>query len=61
MDNGACEEDGHAGYDWVTVPELLSEAGYGWQVYQEWDNLPCNNLEFFATFKAVATCWRSSG
>ncbi|MEW9532201.1 phosphocholine-specific phospholipase C [Microbispora sp. NPDC049125] len=55
VDNGACEEDGHAGYDWVTVPELLSEAGHGWQVYQEWDNFQCNNLEFFAAFKAVMT------
>ncbi|GAA0390035.1 phospholipase C, phosphocholine-specific [Microbispora corallina] len=53
VDNGACEEDGHAGYDWVTVPELLTEAGHTWQVYQEWDNYQCNNLEFFATFKAV--------
>ncbi|MBP2703131.1 phospholipase C, phosphocholine-specific [Microbispora sp. RL4-1S] len=53
VDNGACEEDGHAGYDWTTVPELLTEAGHSWQVYQEWDNYQCNNLEFFATFKAV--------
>ncbi|MCT9930934.1 phospholipase C, phosphocholine-specific [Planotetraspora sp. A-T 1434] len=53
VDNDACEEDGHAGYTWVTVPELLSQAGHSWQVYQEWDNYQCNNLEFFATFKAV--------
>ncbi|MEZ0075619.1 phosphocholine-specific phospholipase C [Planotetraspora sp. GP83] len=53
VDNDACEEDGHAGYTWVTAPELLSQAGHSWQVYQEWDNYQCNNLEFFATFKAV--------
>ncbi|MEU4405462.1 phosphocholine-specific phospholipase C [Streptosporangium sp. NPDC023963] len=53
VDNGACEEDGHPGYSWTTVPELLTRAGHSWQVYQEWDNYQCNNLEFFATFKAV--------
>ncbi|MEU8204468.1 phosphocholine-specific phospholipase C [Streptosporangium sp. NPDC049046] len=53
VDNGACEEDGHPGYTWTTVPELLTEAGHSWQVYQEWDNYQCNNFEFFATFKAV--------
>ncbi|MFC0551106.1 phosphocholine-specific phospholipase C [Planotetraspora thailandica] len=53
VDNDACEEDGHAGYTWTTVPELLTQAGYGWQVYQEWDNYQCNNLEFYAPFKAV--------
>ncbi len=53
VDNGACEEDGHPGYSWTTVPELLTRAGHSWQVYQEWDNYQCNNLEFFAAFKAV--------
>ncbi|MGJ6964599.1 alkaline phosphatase family protein [Streptosporangium sp. G11] len=53
VDNGACEEDGHRGYSWTTVPELLTRAGHSWQVYQEWDNYQCNNLEFFAAFKAV--------
>ncbi|MEU8379439.1 phosphocholine-specific phospholipase C [Streptosporangium sp. NPDC048865] len=53
VDNGACEEDGHPGYSWTTAPELLTRAGHSWQVYQEWDNYQCNNLEFFATFKAV--------
>ncbi|SNT10502.1 phospholipase C [Streptosporangium subroseum] len=53
VDNGACEEDGHPGYSWITVPELLTQAGQSWQVYQEWDNYQCNNLEFFAAFKAV--------
>ncbi|GAA4594290.1 phospholipase C, phosphocholine-specific [Planotetraspora phitsanulokensis] len=53
VDNDACEEDGHAGYSWITVPELLTQAGHSWQVYQEWDNYQCNNLEFYATFKAV--------
>ncbi|WP_436761864.1 phosphocholine-specific phospholipase C [Streptosporangium sp. V21-05] len=53
VDNGACEEDGHPGYSWTTVPELLTRAGHSWQVYQEWDNYQCNNLEFFAAFKVV--------
>jgi phospholipase C len=53
VDNDACEEDRHAGYTWTTVPELLDQAGHSWQVYQEWDNYQCNNLEFFAPFKAV--------
>ncbi|MFF5206203.1 phosphocholine-specific phospholipase C [Streptosporangium sp. NPDC000396] len=55
IDNVASEGeiDDHPGYSWVTVPELLSQAGHSWQVYQEWDNYECNNLELFATFKAV--------
>lgn len=53
VDNVASESDGHAGYDWVTVPELLSRAGHTWQVYQEWDNYECNNLEFFRPFMDV--------
>ncbi|MEU7878193.1 phosphocholine-specific phospholipase C [Microbispora bryophytorum] len=54
LDNVASEgAEGHPGYDWVTVPELLTRAGHTWQVYQEWDNYECNNLEFFRPFAAV--------
>ncbi|MEN3541088.1 phospholipase C, phosphocholine-specific [Microbispora sp. ZYX-F-249] len=54
LDNVASEgAEGHPGYDWVTVPELLTRAGHTWQVYQEWDNYECNNLEFFRPFMAV--------
>ncbi|MBX6383410.1 MAG: phospholipase C, phosphocholine-specific [Microbispora sp.] len=54
LDNVASEgADDHPGYDWVTVPELLTRAGVTWQVYQEWDNYECNNLEFFRPFRAV--------
>ncbi|MEV4458333.1 phosphocholine-specific phospholipase C [Microbispora sp. NPDC049633] len=54
LDNVASEgAEGHPGYDWVTVPELLTGAGHTWQVYQEWDNYECNNLEFFRPYMAV--------
>ncbi|MGW1199917.1 phosphocholine-specific phospholipase C [Streptomyces sp. NPDC002536] len=52
--NDAYDEDKHTGYTWTTYAERLQKAGIGWQVYQEWDNFTDNNLEFFASFKAVA-------
>ncbi|MFB6557034.1 alkaline phosphatase family protein, partial [Streptomyces sp. NPDC056405] len=52
--NDAYDEDKHTGYTWTTYPERLQEAGRTWQVYQEWDNFTDNNLEFYASFKAVA-------
>jgi len=52
--NAAYDELNHAGYDWPTYAELLEAAGVSWKVYQEWDNFGDNNLEFFASFKAVA-------
>ncbi|MBT2385359.1 phosphocholine-specific phospholipase C [Streptomyces sp. ISL-11] len=52
--NDAYAEDTHPGYTWTTYAERLQKAGVGWQVYQEWDNFTDNNLEFFASFKAVA-------
>ena len=51
--NAAYDELEHAGYDWPTYAELLEAAGVSWKVYQEWDNFGDNNLEFFASFKAV--------
>ncbi|MFG2223367.1 phosphocholine-specific phospholipase C [Streptomyces sp. NPDC048644] len=52
--NDAYEEDTHTGYTWTTYPERLEKAGHSWRVYQEWDNFTDNNLEFYASFKAVA-------
>ncbi|MFD9815700.1 phosphocholine-specific phospholipase C [Streptomyces sp. NPDC059080] len=52
--NDAYDEDTHPGYTWTTYPERLEKAGHTWRVYQEWDNFTDNNLEFYASFKAVA-------
>ncbi|MBB5935914.1 phosphocholine-specific phospholipase C [Streptomyces zagrosensis] len=52
--NDAYSEDRHTGYTWTTYAERLEKAGLSWQVYQEWDNFTDNNLEFYASFKAVA-------
>ncbi|AJC55825.1 phospholipase C C phosphocholine-specific [Streptomyces sp. 769] len=52
--NDAYDEDKHTGYTWTTYPERLEKAGHSWRVYQEWDNFTDNNLEFYASFKAVA-------
>ncbi|MEJ8652979.1 phospholipase C, phosphocholine-specific [Streptomyces sp. MS1.AVA.3] len=52
--NDAYEEDTHTGYTWTTYAERLEKAGRSWRVYQEWDNFTDNNLEFHASFKAVA-------
>ncbi|MFF5717789.1 phosphocholine-specific phospholipase C [Streptomyces buecherae] len=52
--NDAYSEDKHPGYAWPTYAERLEKAGHSWQVYQEWDNFTDNNLEFYASFKAVA-------
>jgi phospholipase C len=49
----AARNDAHPGYDWVTYPELLDQAGVSWRLYQEWDNYLDNTLEFFARFKSV--------
>ncbi|GAB2625197.1 phospholipase C, phosphocholine-specific [Streptomyces capparidis] len=52
--NDAYAEGTHPGYPWTTYPERLERAGRTWKTYQEWENFTDNNLEFFATFKAVA-------
>ncbi|KOG64690.1 phosphocholine-specific phospholipase C [Streptomyces varsoviensis] len=52
--NDAYNEDTHPGYTWTTYAERLQRAGHSWQVYQEWDNFTDNNLEFYASFKAIA-------
>ncbi len=53
VDNRAYD-DGHLGYDWTCLAEILEEAGISWKVYQEWDNFTDNNLEFFKYTKKVA-------
>ncbi|MEC4016241.1 phosphocholine-specific phospholipase C [Streptomyces sp. H27-D2] len=52
--NDAYSEGTHTGYTWTTYPERLEAAGVSWKVYQEWENFTDNNLEFYASFKAVA-------
>ncbi|WP_461016558.1 phosphocholine-specific phospholipase C [Streptomyces daliensis] len=53
VNNDCYDEDDHPGYGWTTYAERLEKAGVSWRVYQEWDNFTDNNLEFFASFKAV--------
>ncbi|MBO8191351.1 phospholipase C, phosphocholine-specific [Streptomyces oryzae] len=52
--NDAYDEGTHPGYTWATYAELLEKAGRSWQTYTEWENFTDNQIEFFATFKAVA-------
>ncbi|MEV6653241.1 phosphocholine-specific phospholipase C [Streptomyces sp. NPDC051219] len=54
VSNAAYAEGTHPGYTWTTYPERLEKAGRSWKTYQEWENFTDNNLEFFATFKAIA-------
>ncbi|MGW8379567.1 phospholipase C, phosphocholine-specific [Streptomyces sp. ODS28] len=53
VNNDCYAEDTHPGYDWTTYPERLEKAGHSYRVYQEWDNFTDNNLEFYASYKAV--------
>ncbi|WP_059008855.1 phosphocholine-specific phospholipase C [Streptomyces specialis] len=52
--NDAYAEGTHPGYPWTTYAERLERAGRSWKTFQEWENFTDNNLEFFASFKAVA-------
>ncbi|MFF5723781.1 phosphocholine-specific phospholipase C [[Kitasatospora] papulosa] len=52
--NDAYDEGTHPGYDWGTYAERLEKAGRSWKTYTEWENFTDNQIEFFATFKAVA-------
>ncbi|GAA3376000.1 phospholipase C, phosphocholine-specific [Streptomyces sannanensis] len=52
--NSAYAEATHPGYPWPTYAERLEKAGRTWKTYQEWENFTDNNLEFFASFKAIA-------
>jgi phospholipase C len=38
-------------YRWKTYPEVLTDAGVTWRVYQEVDNYGCNVLEYFQSFQ----------
>ncbi|MFI6864709.1 phosphocholine-specific phospholipase C [Streptomyces sp. NPDC050421] len=52
--NDAYDEGAHPGYDWGTYAERLEKAGRSWRTYTEWENFTDNQIEFFATFKAIA-------
>jgi phospholipase C len=39
------------GYSWKTYPELLTDAGVNWKVYQEADNYGMNVLEYFDQYQ----------
>ncbi|MEU2021195.1 phosphocholine-specific phospholipase C [Streptomyces sp. NPDC016469] len=52
--NDAYDEGTHPGYDWSTYAERLEKAGRSWRTYTEWENFTDNQIEFYATFKAVA-------
>jgi phospholipase C len=39
------------GYSWTTYPELLTDAGVTWKVYQEVDNYGMNVLEYFDQYQ----------
>ncbi|MEU5688572.1 phospholipase C, phosphocholine-specific [Streptomyces venezuelae] len=52
--NDAYAEGTHPGYGWGTYAERLEKAGVSWQTYTEWENFTDNQIEFFATFKAIA-------
>ncbi|MFI8195739.1 phosphocholine-specific phospholipase C [Streptomyces sp. NPDC085942] len=52
--NDAYNEGSHPGYDWSTYAERLEDAGRSWRTYTEWENFTDNQIEFFATFKAIA-------
>ncbi|WP_030568019.1 phosphocholine-specific phospholipase C [Streptomyces aureocirculatus] len=54
VDNDAYDEGRHPGYGWSTYAERLEKAGVSWQTYTEWENFTDNQIEFFATFKAIA-------
>jgi len=41
------------GYSWKTYPEMLTEAGVSWRLYQENDNYGLNVLEYFDQYQAA--------
>jgi phospholipase C len=43
------------GFNWQTYPELLSNAGVSWKVYQEIDNYGFNVLEYFDQYQNAST------
>lgn len=53
VDNRAYD-DGHPGYDWPCLAEILDNTGIDWRVYQEWDNFTDNNFEYFRYTKRIS-------
>ncbi|KXB50110.1 phospholipase C, phosphocholine-specific [Corynebacterium parakroppenstedtii] len=53
VDNRAYD-DGHPGYDWPCLGEILDNASVDWRVYQEWDNFTDNNFEYFRYTKRIS-------
>jgi phospholipase C len=43
------------GYSWTTYPELLTQAGVSWQIYQEIDNYGFNVMEYFDQYQNAPT------
>jgi phospholipase C len=43
-----------SGFSWTTYPELLTNAGISWKVYQENDNYGLNVLEYFDQYQAAS-------
>jgi phospholipase C len=43
------------GFSWTTYPELLTQAGVPWKVYQEVDNYGFNVLEYFDQYQNAST------
>ena len=43
------------GFSWKTYPEMLTQAGVSWKVYQENDNYGMNVLEYFDQYQAAPT------
>src|ERR1700722_7911761 len=43
------------GFSWTTYPELLTQAGVSWKVYQETDNYGFNVLEYFDQYQNAPT------
>jgi phospholipase C len=43
------------GFSWTTYPELLTNAGVSWRVYQENDNYGLNVLEYFDQYQNAST------
>ena len=44
-----------SGLSWTTYPEMLTDAGVAWKVYQEIDNYGMNVLEHFAQYRDAPT------
>ena len=42
------------GYSWQTYPEMLTNAGVSWKIYQEIDNYGMNVMEYFDQYQNAA-------